>query len=60
MRAPCHLERVFAAACEEEAIVMTLERLAQDIQIRRIIVDQQDAVGFVSGGRRRRIVHGIL
>ena len=45
------LDRALAAARHEQPVASTVERMAQDVEIRRVVVDQQDAVGIVNGRR---------
>ena len=51
-----HLDGAFAAAGHEEPEATAVKRVTQDVEIRRVVVNQQDAVG-VFGERGRHFVH---
>ena len=54
------LDRTLAAARHEQPVASTVERMAQDVEIRRVVVNQQDAVGIVDGRRWCRVQSGPL
>ncbi len=51
-----HFEGTLAAAGHEQPIAPAVERVAQDVEVRGVIIDQQDAVGIV-GRCGWRLVH---
>jgi hypothetical protein len=50
MYATCHVDGALAASRHEQAIAAAIERVTQHVEIRDVIVDQQDTVGIF--GRR--------
>ncbi len=60
VRALSHFERFLPSACEQQAVTLAVERPAQDVQVRRVVVNQKDPVGLVGWRRWRLMVHGFL
>ena len=43
------LQRVFAIAGDEQPVVRARERFAQDVQIRDVVIDQENPAGLLRG-----------
>ena len=46
LRAARNLQRLFAIAGHEKAVARAPERLAQDVQVRGVVIDQEDPAGL--------------
>ena len=57
LRAARNLQRLFAIAGHEEAVARAPERLAQDVQVRGIVIDQEDPAGLIRGDWCELMVH---
>ena len=50
-----HLDGVLSAPRHEQPVAAAVERVAQDVEVRGVVIDQQDAVGIFS---ERDLGHG--
>ena len=48
MNPACHFDGVLAAPRHEQPVAAAVERVTQDIEVRGVVIDQQDAVGILS------------